>query len=398
MTAATTAAGTAARTAAFVPADTRTMTIVHNAMRRDLPRARAVLAGVPYPHDRQRVALAEHLLMIVDFLHQHHEAEEVGLYPLVRARDAAAATLLAEMEADHDALDAGIAAVERAARAYRLDPDARAELIAALDLLNPPLLSHLEREETLLMPVVERTVSKLEWDTWEKALAKKRSVRDLAREGHWIIDGATPAEAEVMLGVVPPPMRWILLKVFGPGHRRRAFARWWNPEYSPWKLPIIGTNAVISAATPEQVWAIVSDVTRTGEWSHECHTVRWLDGATGGVGARFVGANRNGRFRWSRPCTVTVWEPERLLTFQTRGPRGINDCSEWTLLLEPVEGGTRITQTFRGISLPLWVDRLIWATFPAHRDRNEALRGDLERLAVLAAGGTAGRRAGDLSA
>lgn len=95
-----TAAPTPARTAtitgtaeAFVPADTRTMTIVHNAMRRDLPRARAVLAAVPYPHDRQRVALAEHLLMITDFLHKHHVAEEAGLYPLVRARDAAAAGL-----------------------------------------------------------------------------------------------------------------------------------------------------------------------------------------------------------------------------------------------------------------------------------------------------------------
>jgi Polyketide cyclase / dehydrase and lipid transport len=36
---------------------------------------------------------------------------------------------------------------------------------------------------------------------------------------------------------------------------------------------------VVVDAAPEVVWRVVSDVTRTGEWSHECREVRWLDGA-----------------------------------------------------------------------------------------------------------------------
>jgi hemerythrin-like domain-containing protein len=369
----------------FVPADTRTMRIVHNAMRRDLARAREVLASLPYPHDVQRVALADHLLMIMAFLHKHHEAEETGLYPLVR-RDPAAAALIEEMEADHDRLDPGIAAVEQAARAYRADAAVRPALIAALDLLHEPLWPHLEREEDVLMPVVERTVSKAEWDRWEREIAKSRSLPDLAREGLWILDGATPEEQALMCQQVPAPVLWVLRHVFGRGYRKRAFARWWDPQLSPWKLQILGSNAVVSTASPEQVWAVLADVTRTGEWSHECHTVRWLDDRRG-LGARFAGANRNGRMRWSRPCEITEWEPARLLQYRTKGPRLIQDCSEWTFVLEPVEGGTRITQTFRGIQLPILIDRLIYATFPAHRDRNEALRGDLERLAALAAAG-----------
>ena len=44
------------------------------------------------------------------------------------------------------------------------------------------------------------------------------------------------------------------------------------------------------AAPVEAVWQVVSDVTRTGEWSHECLGVEWLDGATrAAVGARFRG-------------------------------------------------------------------------------------------------------------
>ncbi len=33
-------------------------------------------------------------------------------------------------------------------------------------------------------------------------------------------------------------------------------------------------------APVEAVWRVVSDVSRTGEWSHECRAVEWLDGTT----------------------------------------------------------------------------------------------------------------------
>ncbi|MFL6134897.1 MAG: SRPBCC family protein [Nocardioidaceae bacterium] len=36
-------------------------------------------------------------------------------------------------------------------------------------------------------------------------------------------------------------------------------------------------------ASVDAVWRIVSDATRTGEWSHECHSVHWLDGGTSAV-------------------------------------------------------------------------------------------------------------------
>ena len=65
-------------------------------------------------------------------------------------------------------------------------------------------------------------------------------------------------------------------------------------------------------ATPEQVWALVSDVTRIGEFSPETFEAEWLDGATGpAVGARFRGhvkRNEKGPIYWST-CEVTVCEP-----------------------------------------------------------------------------------------
>ena len=50
------------------------------------------------------------------------------------------------------------------------------------------------------------------------------------------------------------------------------------------------------SAPPEQVWDLVSDVTRIGSYSPETFEAEWIDGATGpAVGARFRGhVKRNG--------------------------------------------------------------------------------------------------------
>ena len=46
------------------------------------------------------------------------------------------------------------------------------------------------------------------------------------------------------------------------------------------------------------MWAVVRNVTRVGEWSHECVDADWLAGADAPVaGARFRGRNRAGVFR-----------------------------------------------------------------------------------------------------
>ena len=101
------------------PADTRTMPIVHNALRRDLARARLVLTTEPFPHTVQRRALAEHLEWMMDFLHHHHESEDNGLYPLVRSKNPDAAALLDTMDADHQAVLPAMAALTTAAPRVR---------------------------------------------------------------------------------------------------------------------------------------------------------------------------------------------------------------------------------------------------------------------------------------
>ena len=100
------------------------------------------------------------------------------------------------------------------------------------------------------------------------------------------------------------------------------------------------------AAPPEQVYALVSDITRMGEWSPECVRCTWTKGATGpAVGARFRAKNKGGRGpAWYNTPTVTVADPGREFAFNRSGP-GIGSYT-WSYRMEPHGEGTRLTESF----------------------------------------------------
>ena len=69
--------------------------------------------------------------------------------------------------------------------------------------------------------------------------------------------------------------------------------------------PRRGDASIDVAAPPHVVYDLITDVTRTGEWSPECCRCEWLDGATtAAAGARFRGYNRRGKYRWERTAIV----------------------------------------------------------------------------------------------
>jgi uncharacterized protein YndB with AHSA1/START domain len=150
------------------------------------------------------------------------------------------------------------------------------------------------------------------------------------------------------------------------------------------RVPASGTVEVVVAAGPEQVWDVITDVTRIAEWSHECRGAEWLDGATGpSVGARFTGHNRVGPMRWSRTCTITDLEPGRVFAYSTGG--GLPpDSTAWMFRLVPEGSGTRIVQSFQIIRFARVMEAATALFVPPHRDRSDALRRDLERLGEVA--------------
>jgi hemerythrin-like domain-containing protein len=216
------------------PADTRMMGIVHEALKRDLLRARQVLADAPAPQGRQRVALGQHVTWMLAFLHAHHSSEDAGLWPLVRQRNPAAAELLDSMEADHARIAPAADAVAAAARAYTdtTADAARAALVGALDGLVEVLVPHLDREVAEAMPVVAASITNREWDAVEQEYnIKPKTRRQLAMEGHWLLEGIDAEGYDVVVHKVSAVLRFILIHGVGRAYRRQANARW-RPDES----------------------------------------------------------------------------------------------------------------------------------------------------------------------
>jgi hemerythrin-like domain-containing protein len=365
------------------------MSIVHEALRRDLRRTREALTATPPPARRQREALAEHLRWMMQFLHAHHATEDDGLYPMVRQRNPNAGELLDQMHADHSRIDPAVVTVEHRAEDYRRDGAQQQQLLAAVGQLEEVLLPHLRREEDDVMPLVAATITDGELRRWdEEANIKPKSLRQLGREGHWIIDGASPEDRDFVLHLVLPGPRFVLLHGFGHGYRRHLATCWGR------RVQKQGYVVVDVDAAPEAVWEVVRDVTRVGEWSHECRAATWVDGATRAVpGARFRGRNRNGIFRWGRRCEIVDVQPGELV-WRTVPTRLYPDSSEWRIKLCDLGPGTRIEQSFRVLEAPQRLDPIYATILPSHRDRTQALTADLRRLGAVAARGDNERRGG----
>jgi hypothetical protein len=137
-----------------------------------------------------------------------------------------------------------------------------------------------------------------------------------------------------------------------------------------------GTRASARAAidaSPAALYAAVSDVRRTGEWSPECRRCEWIGGATGpAVGARFKGSNKRGAARWSTKPRVVVADAPREFAFVT-GHLG-HDMTKWTYEFEPTPDGSLVTESFEMLRDMPWYFRLADRWLMGVRDR----RADLE--------------------
>ena len=109
-------------------------------------------------------------------------------------------------------------------------------------------------------------------------------------------------------------------------------------------------------ASANDLFSMVADIERMGDWSPENIGGHWLGRATEAVvGAQFRGDNRRGLrgpdpagpMRWHTICTIADVEPGRRFSF-TVVMLGL-ELSEWSYSFEETSGGCRVTEG--------WVDR-----------------------------------------
>lgn len=90
-------------------------------------------------------------------------------------------------------------------------------------------------------------------------------------------------------------------------------------------------------ATPERVWAVVSDLSRMPEWSPQCRVMRPLGAVR--EGTRTVNINRQGWKWWPTTAKVVRFEPNASIAF-----RVVDNRSVWSFDIAPAAHGATLTQ------------------------------------------------------
>lgn len=103
------------------------------------------------------------------------------------------------------------------------------------------------------------------------------------------------------------------------------------------------SDAIHVALLPEQVYALVSDITRMGEWSPVCKACWWEDGGGPEVGAWFVGRNITPERTWETRSQVVAADAGREFAWEVNG-----GWVRWgfTMAAADDQAGTRLTQSW----------------------------------------------------
>ncbi|MBY4573839.1 polyketide cyclase [Gordonia paraffinivorans] len=91
-------------------------------------------------------------------------------------------------------------------------------------------------------------------------------------------------------------------------------------------------------ATPEQVWSVISDLERMGEWSPQCKKMIIRGGAVG-LGTRTININRRGPLVWPTTSKVVRFEPNREIAF-----RVAENHTVWSYTITPGDSGVTLTE------------------------------------------------------
>jgi len=148
-------------------ADTQDMYALHTMFRREFALLPGLVRGVAAKDEERARAVADHVRLLTLILHNHHMAEDTYLWPplLKRApRDVDPVVTL--LEGQHDRLDLLLKSVDTRVDGWADSADsADGEALAAtLQRLAAGIYEHMDLEEKLALPLIERHVLATEWD------------------------------------------------------------------------------------------------------------------------------------------------------------------------------------------------------------------------------------------
>ena len=109
--------------------------------------------------------------------------------------------------------------------------------------------------------------------------------------------------------------------------------------------PLHGSARVHVTASPDEVFALLTDLDRLPDLSPENQRCELIEGSTTvELGARFRGHNKAHDYEWHADCAVTQYEPGRRFAYET--PPGHELATTWSYTIEPDKNGCTVTEQF----------------------------------------------------
>jgi len=101
------------------------------------------------------------------------------------------------------------------------------------------------------------------------------------------------------------------------------------------------SGSIVIARSPAQIYDIVADVTRMGQFSPVCKECWWDEGDGPRVGARFTGRNELPERTWETTSEVVVADPGREFAFVVQAT-----STRWGYTFTAVDGGTEVIESW----------------------------------------------------
>lgn len=192
-------------------ADLGVMLAAHRAFRRDVTTLARAASRDTLRDPVRRVTVGTGWEVFRRQLLLHHQAEDTGVWPVLRTRLAGRADELAvldEMAAEHSLIDPLVATVDQA-----LD-DEQLSLGDVIGELASTLGGHLDHEERDALPLIGATLTDAEWTG---LMASLQPAPELSELVPWLVDGLAADDAADVLAMFPP-----------------ALAQRYRGEWKPW--------------------------------------------------------------------------------------------------------------------------------------------------------------------
>jgi len=199
---------------------------IHGAFRRDLTRFITALSSFQPGDVKRGNQLATAWANFDDQMTHHHTGEHEIAWPALAAVGASP-SLLASMDAEHEAMAAAMAKVRAVMPGLQrtASVDEVSAALTAFEQLHDVTVAHLDHEEAELEALYMEKKDTPEIKAMGQAFGKVSPTRG-GRFFAWVADGASSEEKAAIERDVPGPVLTVISGVFGRGYRKDIAPIW----------------------------------------------------------------------------------------------------------------------------------------------------------------------------